>query len=683
MKTANKDGQQAYELSFTGDLRSQIMIVIVGIGSFATFLPLFLNNISHYLGAGIRWGFIIFVVLYFMAAPLALLVRCVIINSDPELAPMLVPVHKRFKWQDFGGIDLIVVAGTIVFPLVFFLAIYSDEVWSYETQFWICVIGIGIMLLLATISCIQSGSQFYKCNVSWRSNPFLVIHLEYFILILLALVVCIAFYQNVLSKSIDSKEHNKWTTCRQYDLNKKLTHKVIPSLQGYVTAAKRAELSRYNASISDRQLDDIQKWDSMRMVLAFEQDFLRQISYNKPDSTLIRLAAAVRQQKPRIDSQRRARLDNAYASAAAMNRTLTALLESPAFRPEFLNYESLRLYDGELNRLDTMGKSLDSLAYRPSNIRVSGAIAKATVYRGEQLALELGQDTRSKWNRLLQELQYKGLFWLFTILCYCFTVLYLTRLELLRCDILRGDPEALKDLPYNDRSNLKQACKIAMQQGVSGKLRASLHEKGKLFRNFCIVFILLIIPFFKEFKKENTDLNKPFLQFDILPEIFQYEPYNASLFTRTRIDDSEGQGETERTQTVKDSSVTVAVLIYELDRIAERLDTLVKVTAECCAESNPVPDSLLHVLNQISIQFRNADDSGAMRFRQIIILLDSIEKKSGRIPVDRNYTGQLADIIRQLQLIEQNTRKTIPDIGDRLNRDRRSRTDSALRTTIP
>ena len=84
------------ELSFNGNMRTQVMIVLAGINSFATFLPGPLNNLSHNFGLGISSGYMLFLVLYFLIPLAILVVGCLAIKAELRLIKMILPVSAKY-----------------------------------------------------------------------------------------------------------------------------------------------------------------------------------------------------------------------------------------------------------------------------------------------------------------------------------------------------------------------------------------------------------------------------------------------------------------------------------------------------------------------------------------------------------------------------------------------------------
>lgn len=153
-------------------------------------------------------------------------------------------------------------------------------------------------------------------------------------------------------------------------------------------------------------------------------------------------------------------------------------------------------------------------------------IVEAMVKRAAVSDQLLHKTVTREWVVRLRYLQYKGLIFLFALALYSF----------LRLNICRIQMNNLRISEYPDVKSSKQySCLYPLIKGpvknyadkgdaVYTQEKQRFFIKGTWFKNVSYIILLLMLPFFQNRNESNTDIDKPFLDFNLKAIVAPFNP---------------------------------------------------------------------------------------------------------------------------------------------------------------
>lgn len=106
---------------------------------------------------------------------------------------------------------------------------------------------------------------------------------------------------------------------------------------------------------------------------------------------------------------------------------------------------------------------------------------------------------KSEWLFIIQNVQFKGLLFLFILQFYCLSLLFLIKLKLFT---LYESFETTNDIDIIDKEKNR-------------KIVEPLIKEGAYFMAFVIIIFWLMVPFFKQLNEQSIDLDKPYINFSL------------------------------------------------------------------------------------------------------------------------------------------------------------------------
>ncbi len=658
-----ENDKDARGLSFSGDLRTQVMILLAGIGSFATFLPLLLNNLNANLGISIKWGYFIFMFLYFFLVPLILFVACLNIKGTIQLSGLLRPLPPRLSktmadqqsMPDRVALCFLAVSGVLV---IFFPYLPFDCSNRSLAKLFFAIVCLLLLLAFAGMAWLKYRDFRFSYPASLpaalKEQKWLlpmVIRLEYLIISLLGLAVAVLFYCKILHP-VEAVCTEGRTVFDQYNRDERIRKELLPQLDQYCSIASRAELGRRNRVLRLDSLNALERFDTLVAHYNQEKYYSGIIGRGYDSSVLEDLSRRLVLAKPGADSLRSLMKEAFFGQMQPMN--------------EVLAYKTGISIEKMVNQSKSVVKKLDSLLdLSPDSLYISGLQAEAIVAPGREFARAHNEKTKLEWTSLIRNIQFHGMIWLFVLLFYCFTMLYCIRLELLRFDVLLRDPEVCNQLPGNQQWRLRQHMMNITGEEASEEARAQLFQKGWLYKNICLVIILLMVPFFRNIKDVN--LAQPFLQTFTLPALLQIQTHSLPDYSMQPSGKwSDGhQVDSPRKDTVLIDGMAAGRQIQALERINRTIDSLISSSRECCAQKSHDSTNYF-LLKRIDASIASIALNCSLRAPSDSAVLEGILQELKR------HTGALYKIDsilnvanRKFTQIETNTRKIIPNRNDR------------------
>jgi|GEM_PF-2826736 len=153
-------------------------------------------------------------------------------------------------------------------------------------------------------------------------------------------------------------------------------------------------------------------------------------------------------------------------------------------------------------------------------------IVEAMVKRAALSDQLLHKTVTKEWVFRLRYLQYKGLIFLFALALYSFLQLNICRIQM----------NNLRVSEYPENKNRKRHCFLnplikGPAKNYADKGDAAYNQekqrffvKGTWFKNLSYITLLLMLPFFQNRNESNTDIDKPFLDFNLKTIVAPFNP---------------------------------------------------------------------------------------------------------------------------------------------------------------